>query len=518
MKFKTKFFQFSTFFVIVFSIDAWKNIPAIPSNRRSQFYLRHDDGAYNYGYDSGDGSAAQQKSTDENQVEGFYSFLNEAGEIVKVKYTAGVQGFVPEIIGQSQAQSTSNSWQSQHAQNVKLAQQQHQNQVLKAQSAAEDSNVNADASYQISYNTGEHAREEKSDSSGNVHGRYSYVDEAGSHDLTYIAGPKTGFVVTGGSLSKHNGLSGSSVNHTPDYKLNSNAGSEISKPPNPDNRSYNFFYKTDDHARSETSDAAGNVQGGYSYTDEAGTHDLTYTAGADTGFVVTGGSLSKPNGLVSKQAATRSKKVWSTPVPKEKAFEFAPKPGFWANSEVKAAVASNSNINRDTINSNGSAYGFFYNADSHARQEESDADGNVRGSYAIRTGTGYEELEYEAGKDGFVVVGGSLAPKPPSWEDSTDPPSPSFNLQQQFGEQPEGFVEEDPFPDRGFFADGRPRPLQIPNDHRPYSQEKSVQPTFTIVAPSVQKSFEYGPKNAIILGFLPPKHDKNHGYIYDTES
>jgi Insect cuticle protein len=125
---------------------------------------------------------------------------------VKVKYTAGVEGFVPETSGataQAQTRVQASSWQSQHAQNVKLAQQQHQTQQTKTafqaprvQAASrishDDSNVNADASYQISYNTGEHAREEKSDASGNVQGRYSYVDELGTHDLSYIAGPTTG--------------------------------------------------------------------------------------------------------------------------------------------------------------------------------------------------------------------------------------------------------------------------------------------------------------------------------------
>jgi hypothetical protein len=225
--------------------------------------------------------------------------------------------------------------------------------------------------------------------------------------------------------------------------------------------------------------------------------------------------LSQPNGLGNQQAS-KSKKIWSTPVAKAKALGLQQSQSYWSLSPVKASVASNTNLNHEAQNPDGSAYAFFYNADSHARQEESDASGNVRGSYAIRTGTGFEELEYEAGKDGFVVTGGSLAPKPPSWENSSATQRAGFNLQQQFGaEQGENF--EDPFPDRGVLPNGRPRPLQIPNDHRPYNMEKSVQPTFTIVAPSnTQKSFEYGPKNALVLGFLPPKHDEKHGYIYDT--
>lgn len=340
-----------------------------------------------------------------------------------MKYTAGVQGFVPEsseVIGQAKTHVQANSWQATHERNVKLAQQQHKQQSQAKISAnfKDDSVVNNDGSYQISYNTGDHSREEKSDTSGNVQGRYSYVDEAGEHDLTYISGPETGFVVTGGSLSKPNGLIGKSI---------------------------------------------------------------------------------------------KQQKVWSTPVPKADAWS-PPKENFWSKSSVKASVASNSDINHESNSPDGSAYSFFYNADSHARQEESDASGNVRGSYAIRTDTGFDELAYEAGKDGFVVTGGSLAPRPPSWENPPPVPEESFNLQQDFGS------EDSQFEHPGFFPNGRIRPLQIPNDHRAYSMEKSVQPTFTIIAPeSQQKSFENGAKSGIVLGFLPPKHDAKHGYIYDTQ-
>lgn len=465
---------------------------------------------------------------------------------MKVKYTAGVQGFVPEtseVSGQAQTSSwqsqnvktaQAQSWQSHHEHSVKLAQQQHQQQQTKTFQAPrvqtpartfDDSTVNSDASYKISYNTGEHAREEKSDAAGNVQGRYSYVDEAGEHDLTYIAGPKTGFVVTGGSLSvpgssvtpKTSGHQSVNRNFNAAKSWSSADASKVSSVQKPEDGSYAFSYTADDHARSESSDAAGNVQGRYSYTDEAGQHDLSYVAGGETGFVVTGGSLSKPNGLAGK-TVDRKPKVWSTPVPKEKVWS-PPKESFWSQSDVKAAVASNDLINHEATNLDGSAYSFFYNADSHSRQEESDAAGNVRGSYAIRTGTGHEELEYEAGKDGFVVTGGSLAPKPPSWANSDENDAARFSFQQRFGsEQSQDFEEQQPFPERGFFPNGRPRPLQLPTDYRPYSMEKSVQPTFTIVAPAtVQKSFEYGPKNAIVLGFLPPKHDEKHGYIYDTQ-
>lgn len=58
--------------------------------------MRGDDGSYEYGYDSGDGISAYQKASADNQVEGFYAFPDANGKIVKVKYTAGIQGYLPE--------------------------------------------------------------------------------------------------------------------------------------------------------------------------------------------------------------------------------------------------------------------------------------------------------------------------------------------------------------------------------------------------------------------------------------
>lgn len=56
----------------------------------------HENGGYKYGYDTGDGNAAKQSGDSSNQVEGHYFYKNAAGQDVDLKYTAGVQGFVPE--------------------------------------------------------------------------------------------------------------------------------------------------------------------------------------------------------------------------------------------------------------------------------------------------------------------------------------------------------------------------------------------------------------------------------------
>ncbi|CAO1358918.1 unnamed protein product [Diamesa serratosioi] len=358
--------------------EHWKSIPEIPTNRRTQFYVLHDDGSYKYGYDTGkDGSYAKQKSSAANQVEGYYGYPNVDGNIVNIKYTAGVQGFVPE--NTQSASGHAKVWSAS-------SQSQYQAPAVIKQSTYQDSNDNSDASYSLSYNAGDHSRTENSDASGNVKGSYSYTNEAGNHDLTYVAGPETGFVVTGGSLSAPIGGStksyGSSSSHASGSSWqqkqggNSQSSSWDSSSNGPaTDGSYSFSYNAGDSSRKESGDAAGNVQGQYAYTNEAGNHDLTYVAGADTGFLVTGGSLAEPN-------------------------------GFPIGGSTKSSGSSSSHASGTTDGS----YSFSYNAGDSSRKESGNAAGNVQGQYAYTNEAGNHDLTYVAGPEtGFVVTGGSLS-------------------------------------------------------------------------------------------------------------
>lgn len=71
------------------------NIPQIPSEQRSQFYFLNRDGSYKYGYNSGSGSFAKQSGDSNNQVVGEYGFKDTSGNQIDLKYTSGVQGYVP---------------------------------------------------------------------------------------------------------------------------------------------------------------------------------------------------------------------------------------------------------------------------------------------------------------------------------------------------------------------------------------------------------------------------------------
>lgn len=85
----------SSLFMVTWS-SSWDNIPQIPANRRAQFHLSDKNGDYRYGYDTGDGSSARQKSQN-HRVEGAYSYIDDQKRLVEVSYVAGADGFIPEI-------------------------------------------------------------------------------------------------------------------------------------------------------------------------------------------------------------------------------------------------------------------------------------------------------------------------------------------------------------------------------------------------------------------------------------
>ncbi|CAO1317648.1 unnamed protein product [Diamesa hyperborea] len=392
--------------------EHWKSIPEIPTNRRTQFYVLHDDGSYKYGYDTGNdgGSYAKQKSTAANQVEGYYGYPNVEGNIVNVKYTAADTGFlvtggslsVPNGLlnagstkSAGSGQGSGSSWQKNQGGNSQAA----------SHSGASSNDAAIDGSYSFSYNAGDSSRQESSDASGNVIGQYAYTNEAGNHDLTYVAGADTGFLVTGGSLSVPNGLlnagSTKSVGSGSSWQQNQGGNSQAASWDSSSNDaatdgSYSFSYNSGDSSRQESSDASGNVKGQYAYTNEAGNHDLTYVAGADTGFLVTGGSLSVPNGLLNAGA---TKSAGSGQVSGSS----------WQQNQGGNSQAASWDSSSNDVATDGS-YSFSYNAGDSSRQESSDASGNVKGQYAYTNEAGNHDLTYVAGADtGFLVTGGSLS-------------------------------------------------------------------------------------------------------------
>lgn len=192
------------------------------------------------------------------------------------------------------------------------------------QSSTDDQANTGDASYSFTIDTDDYKRVESADASGNVQGSFSYNNEAGNHDLSYVAGSGTGFVATGGSLSDPNAITSKITGLSPTSGLPSfgillpanqiipSRGYIPSVPSSTDDgssddqantgdASYSFTINTDDYKRKEFSDAQGNIQGGYSYKNSAGQHDLNFVAGSSTGFLPTSGSLQTAPGLTETQ-------------------------------------------------------------------------------------------------------------------------------------------------------------------------------------------------------------------------
>lgn len=154
--------------------------------------LEHNDGSYSFEYDTG--SHYRKESADKDgHVVGKYGYKDEAGNH-DLTYKAGDDyGFI----------ATGGSLAEPNGLNGKMI----SDSSLKSNEGSQQPET--DVSYSFKYNAGDHTRQESSDSSGHVKGTFSYQDEAGQHDLSYISGPETGFVVTGGNLAEQNNNAGS---------------------------------------------------------------------------------------------------------------------------------------------------------------------------------------------------------------------------------------------------------------------------------------------------------------------
>lgn len=354
--------------LLVSPIVCWENLPQLQSGKRNEYFVVKDDGGYEYGYDGGIGSFAKQSGNTNNEVNGHFSYPSENGEVIDIKYTAGVDGYIPNSVSSTQLSrsgsaslgsnpiiptsgSHSYSYKTNHGQNsannggsysytnsyghplTKISSNDGNDgssaYSYSAQSVTANNydrhwnakqyqddgnnkwngNQKNDASYGFAYNAGDSSRQESANEDGTINGKYSFTNEDGLHEVQYVAGAETGFKITGFKGFEQNvgKVQGSEWQtkkfDTPDVAYSAEHKSPKSQSWNQksyDNESgdasYKFGYNTGSLARHEESNANGEVVGQYSFTDTAGQHDLHYIAGDKTGFIVTGGSLSSTNG------------------------------------------------------------------------------------------------------------------------------------------------------------------------------------------------------------------------------
>ncbi|XP_073992901.1 uncharacterized protein [Rhodnius prolixus] len=401
--------------VLVFGLT-WINVecgfaPALPSGRRTQYYYIYEDGAYKYGYDTGEGSYGKAVASPENEVQGDYAYQGPDGK-VDVKYTAGKNGFVPDGFLPSPGGA-----QRQGGQLSPHYYKGHGGEI-----APEDEGP-GDASYSFSYNVGDQSRQEVSDEQGNVQGSYTYVAKDGStRKVDYEAGAEKGFIIKGIS---------------PDAGGGSFPSAGIS---NPDG-SYSFSYTAGDHSRHESTDANRNVVGSFSFVakDDGLNRQVDYTAGMEKGFLASGSHLPQPvqpitspggeghqspvvaaNRAIYQGAQTpTSHGTVSLTGSSDRAIGALTGPLYTGSSYPGRAHTGRAYPGTPTASSggllSGRAYEFSYDAGDHTRHESSDANGNVVGSFSFiaKDDKVNRKVDYSSSaENGFQAFGAHL-PVPP---------------------------------------------------------------------------------------------------------
>ena len=368
-------------------------IPVLPSYKREQYYVLHNDGDFKYGYDTGDGQYESAVKMGEGALTGFFGYKNAFGEPVRVDYTAGQEGFQPTGIKLPAIPDKDTAIVSPNKVTLKSA-------ALVQSEPAEETDINivnhADGSYKFSFDNSDSSRIESADSSNYVRGQYTYTSSDGQrHEVRYHAGAGIGFVPEGvphPDTSKVTAdLTGNKVSQT----VYSSPHSDVKTESQPDksDASYSFNYETENAKREETADSDLNVQGKYSFVGSDGIHrTIKYKAGSKTGFVAEGAHIPAEDHIP----------VPNPSVPVSYTAEVA--------SEQQASEPDSADVN-SILNADGS-YKFSYNNIDSSRREVADANNNVQGEYKFSSGDGESHhIRYQAGADtGFITDHTAVAP------------------------------------------------------------------------------------------------------------
>jgi len=278
--------------------------------------------------------------------------------------------------------------------------------------------VPVDRAYSFTYASEESYRTETSDPSGNVVGEYQYWAGDTPFAVKYAAGPDQGFRVTNQDELDQNLLriaEASATIVTPNQLPTGPVAAAVAYNDEPlidpttweRSRSYNFGYdSTGGASRQETADEAGTVTGSYQILDAQGIpFNVYYKAGAGIGFVVVN------EDEVNARIAGND--------PAAAAYVAAAAAGPPVPVVAVQPVVTSSYGDYDDYNSVGGehdydyydelsdrSYNFAYsNGVGASREEVSNSEGYVKGSYSYLNGEGNEiRVEYVAGPGvGFVV-------------------------------------------------------------------------------------------------------------------
>lgn len=249
---------------------------------------------------------------------------------------------------------------------------------------------NNDGSYQFSFGTDDHTRDEVGDIAGNVVGSYRYVsDDNHEREVNYNAGPGLGFQAAGEGILDVPAL----IDEIRAYRgpwIEPDYPAHWANLP----RSYNFAYHAGDSARKEFSDDDGNLHGFYSYLDDEGNQQTVHYEAGIGGYRVLGNNL--PDGISSQYVRARESA-----------------PSLQQVARPRAAHVDPSNL-KISYGGDGS-YSFDYDAAGHRRSESADAAGNVGGSFSyVGDDNVNYNVDYSAGSGTGFQAHGAHLPKPTS--------------------------------------------------------------------------------------------------------
>lgn len=340
-------------------------IPTVGNNRRSQYYVLHDDGSFKYGYDTGDDAFESQKTSSSGDVDGKYGYRDADGEEVRVHYTSGQGGFV--------------------AQGSHIPQVHPDVAAAFASARARPSrpfvdplaDSDGDKSYNFNFAGEEHSRNEVSDDDGTVTGSYSYIDEFGrTRSYTYRAGKGIGFVIEGDDLPQP-------VQPLPTHRTSSTQfGASHGSGAQPSS----FSTRTRDQNSVSAGQRAGTRR---QLAKPRQTYFPPAASSASTGAVsaTRTSSVAQQSSFASRPSTTRTSTRTSVNRP-----SFEP-----ANTRQSQSPSG--------------SYSLAYETSSHSRQEQGDDNNNVRGKFTFKADDdGIDRsVSYEASSaNGFVASGAHL--------------------------------------------------------------------------------------------------------------
>merc|ERR1739846_302481 len=383
------------------------------------------DGSYSYRYDLSDGTFAFANGLAGGEITGGFGYKDTDGQDVAIDWVAGKAGFIPSgdhlgdgIGGIAQSLSYDYNYnevstggdyndvstigdygdyaaepyvhQEKAYVHNEIEAEPYVHEEVSAEVYSGEGEGNADKSFNFQFDGEEYNRQESADQQGTVQGQYSFIDGDGvERQVNYRAGAGIGFVPEADffPVSPEVDAAFSSFGQKTASSPSNLAAHSIQAPSSLPGVSPNYYFEYAGNDGRRVEDGVdGVVTGSYAYKTNGGNNiNVQYTAGSKTGFVIEN----------AEELAAALEKAANEHAP----VNAKPYSGEVAEVEFVGPVVDPATWEQDQ------SFKFGFAASDHSRNEQSDAEGNVRGSYNFRSENGEDiEVRYTAGAEtGFVV-------------------------------------------------------------------------------------------------------------------